>query len=126
MKKAILAFLASGIWISISEFVRNELLFKFLWIDKYESLGLQFPSETINNVLWGVWSFLMAFVLVYLLQKLRVIETIVMVWLAAFVMMWLVIGNLNVLHFMLLLPAVPLSLLEVAVAALIIKKITGK
>lgn len=59
MNKNILAFLAAGIWISLSEFNRNELLFKTYWLQKYASLGLQFPSGPINNALWGIWSFLL-------------------------------------------------------------------
>jgi hypothetical protein len=116
-KKQIPAFLASGIWISASEFVRNELLFKSYWLDKYSSLGLQFPSAPLNNAMWGVWSFMLSFSIVFLLQKLRMTETILIAWLLAFVMMWIVIGNLDVLPFGLLLFAVPLSILEVGIAA---------
>jgi hypothetical protein len=125
-KKQILAFVASGIWISLSEFVRNELLFKSYWLEKYDSLSLQFPSAPLNNALWGIWSFLLAFTVIFMLQKLRMTETILITWLLAFVMMWIVIGNLDVLPFGLLLFAVPLSILEVGVAAylgqLILKK----
>jgi hypothetical protein len=39
-------------------------------------------------------------------------------------MMWLVLGNLAVLPHMLLLYALPLSLLETFIATLIIKKLT--
>jgi hypothetical protein len=126
MKRAILAFLAAGVWISISEFMRNELLFKSLWIEKYASLGLEFPSALGNNLMWGLWSFILAFAVVYILSKLGVIETMVMIWLMAFVMMWIVIGNLNVLPYALLLAAVPLSIIEVAVAVIISSFITRK
>jgi hypothetical protein len=115
-KKQILAFVASGIWISISEFIRNELLFKSYWLEKYSSLGLQFPSAPLNNALWGIWSFLLSFTVIIMLQKFRMTEAILITWLQAFVMMWIVIGNLDVLPFGLLLFAVPLSILEVAVA----------
>lgn len=126
LKRKILAFIVTGLWISMAEFLRNELLFKSHWLEKYGSLGLQFPSATINNAMWGVWSFLMALVIVYLTTRLRLLETIGMVWITAFVMMWVVIGNLNVLPYSLLVYAVPLSLLEVAVAVLLSRMIQKK
>jgi len=36
-----------------SEFVRNELLLKNIWIDGFKYIGLSFPSEAINGVTWG-------------------------------------------------------------------------
>jgi hypothetical protein len=126
MKINIMALIISGAWISLSEFVRNELLFKSYWINKYAGIGLHFPSEPVNNALWGVWSFLLAGAIVFLTAKLRFLETIVVAWTMAFVMMWLVVGNLNVLPLRLLLFAVPLSLLEVTIAALLSKKILEK
>jgi len=43
-KNVILPVLLATIWISISEFVRNELLLKSLWTNHYKELGLTFPS----------------------------------------------------------------------------------
>jgi len=123
MKKNIAAFLASGAWIGISEFARNEILFKSYWIDKYAGLGLVFPSDNVNNAMWGAWSFMLAGLVVFLVRRLGLLEAVAAAWLAAFVMMWIVIWNLNVLPTGLLLFAVPLSVLEVALAALISRKI---
>ncbi len=119
MKSKFLAVLFSGMWISISEFFRNEILFKQLWLEKYQSLNVVFPSEPINGAIWGVWSFLMAGVILFLVQRLKFIETVFVSWIMSFVMMWFVIGNLNVLPLKLLIFAVPLSLLEVVFAAVI-------
>lgn len=126
MKEKLLAFFASGAWIGLSEFIRNELLFKSLWIEKYESLGLVFPSEMINNALWGVWSFVFAFLIVFLTPRLKFLETIIAAWVPAFIMMWLVVGNMNVLPIKLLIAALPLSIVETALAAFITYKILGK
>jgi hypothetical protein len=123
MNKNLLAFLASGIWISLSEFIRNELLFKSFWLQKYASLGLQFPSAPINNALWGIWSLFLAGVTLFLTRKIRFFESVLVLWILAFPMMWIAIGNLNVLPMRLLLYAVPLSVLEVAVAAVLCKRI---
>ncbi|MEZ5529533.1 MAG: hypothetical protein R3E57_06320 [Porticoccaceae bacterium] len=122
MKKFALAILVSGLWVNFSEFVRNEFLFKQYWLDKYMALGLEFPSDPINGVVWGLWGFLFAGCLVYLRARLRFIETLLLGWLMGFVLMWLVVGNMNVLPFGLLKYAVPWSLVEVGVAAYIAQK----
>ena len=119
MKNKFKLIILVGGWIGLSEFVRNELLFKHLWIDKYSSLNLIFPSSMVNNMVWAIWSFVFAGLIIYLSKKLSFKSTIIVSWLFAFLMMWLVIGNMNVLPYKLLIFAVPLSLIEVAVAALI-------
>ena len=126
MTRTMLAILASGTWISLSEFARNELLFKSYWLEKYGSLGLQFPSEPLNGALWVVWSFLLAASIAVLSSKLRMLEAVATAWVMAFAMMWLVIGNLNVLPLGLLVFAIPLSIVEVTVAAFMSAKIIGK
>jgi hypothetical protein len=55
-RKTILPILIATIWISISEFVRNEILVKSYWTSHYESLGMTFPSDPINGAIWGLWS----------------------------------------------------------------------
>jgi hypothetical protein len=57
MKNKIVAILLSTVWISISEFVRNEFLLKSFWREHYEKMGLEFPSEPINGAIWGIWVF---------------------------------------------------------------------
>ena len=126
MKKTFLAVLLSGTWISLSEFIRNELIFKHYWIEHFKSLGLNFPSETINNAMWGLWSFILAGLIVFLVTRLKKVETITVTWIFSFLCMWIVMGNLNVLPFKLLVFAVPLSLLEVFIAELIARKIIIK
>lgn len=42
-KKTILPILLSAIWISISEFARDELIAKSYWVHHYESLGVDIP-----------------------------------------------------------------------------------
>ena len=126
MKKTILPVLFSGVWITVSEFVRNEFLFKSYWVDHYQSLNLKFQTLPLNGILWTVWSFILAYVILELLQKFSFLRTLLIAWLTAFVMMWITIYNLQVLPLMLLLIAVPLSLLEVVVAELIINKSSGR
>jgi len=125
VRKTVAATLVAGIWIGFSEFLRNEILFKGLWLDKYADLGLRFPSQTINNALWGVWSFLLAGIIVYLIRKLGFAGVFLVTWMLAFVMMWVVIWNLNVLPNGLLPIAIPWSLAETALAILIARKLLG-
>ena len=121
--KKVLALLSATVWISISEFVRNQFLLKQYWIDHYKSLGLVFPLEPVNGAVWGIWSVLFAALIFILAQKFSLIQTALISWFAAFVMMWVTIGNLMVLPYGILWFAVPLSLLEAFVASWIIKKI---
>ncbi|MEI6595197.1 MAG: hypothetical protein WCO28_06505 [Bacteroidota bacterium] len=124
MKKTILPILVTTIWISISEFVRNQILVNDIWVNHYKNLGLTFPSEPINGAVWGLWSLCFAIAIFIFAKKFSMVETTLFSWFIGFVLMWLVIGNLNVLPFGILYLAVPLSLLESFVATFIIKKLS--
>ena len=123
-KKIIIPILFATAWISISEFVRNELLLKSFWVEYYQKLGLVFPSEPINGAVWGLWSLFFAISIFIISKKFSLIETTLLGWFVGFVLMWVVIGNLNVLPYGILIYAIPLSLLEAFLAALIIKKLS--
>jgi hypothetical protein len=121
LKKIILPVFLATIWISISEFARNEFLVKSYWTEHYEGLGLTFPSEPLNGAVWGLWSLLFAIAIFIISRKFSLWQTTFLSWLMAFVMMWVVIGNLNILPYGLLVYGIPLSFLESFVAAWIIK-----
>jgi hypothetical protein len=125
-KKTFLPILLTTIWISISEFVRNEFIAKSYWTEHYEKMGLVFPSEPINGAIWGIWSLLFAIVIFILSKKFSLIETAFLSWFIVFVLMWIVIGNLGVLPGGLLYIAVPLSIVEAFIATFIIKKLSVK
>ena len=124
LKYTILPILLATIWISVSEFVRNEYLVKSYWTKHYQDLGLTFPSEPINGAMWGIWSLLFAIVIYILAKKFTLLRTTILAWFIGFVMMWVVIGNLGVLPYGLLLYAIPLSILESFIAVWIIKKLS--
>lgn len=121
--KRISFIILATIWISFSEFLRNELLFKSYWLEHYQNLGIIFPSEPINGAVWGIWSLFLACLIYIISRKFNLLQTIFISWFAGFILMWLVTGNLAVLPFSLLYFAVPLSWLEVVIAALIINRI---
>jgi hypothetical protein len=118
--KPFLSILLATIWISISEFVRNEFLIKSYWINHYQKMGMVFPSEPINGAMWGVWSFLFALAIYIFSRKFSLVQTTFLAWFVGFVLMWFVIGNLGVLPYGLLRYAIPLSLLEAFIASWII------
>lgn len=120
LKKVVLPIFLASIWISLSEFVRNEVLLKHYWTNHYESLGLVFPSEPINGAIWGIWSFLFAIAIYLISTKFSLLKTTLLSWFVGFILMWLVAGNLGVLPLAILYVAIPLSLMEVFLATIII------
>ena len=120
MKHPVVPIIVAALWIVISEFVRNEFLLKSYWERHYSDMGLAFPDAALNGATWALWSLCLSVLLWMLLKRFALIEGIGVAWFAGFLMMWVVTGNLGVLPFALLLYAVPLSLLEVAGAALIL------
>jgi hypothetical protein len=122
--KKILSILLATLWISSSEFVRNSILLRNHWIEHYKNLGLIFPEQNSNGAVWGIWSLFFAIIIYIISKKFTFKETFLLSWFIGFVLMWMVIGNLNVLPFTILPFAIPLSLLEVFIATFIIKKLS--
>lgn len=123
LRKTVLPVLSAAVWISVSEFVRNEFIVKSLWTKHYESLGLVFPSGPANGAVWGLWSLLFAAAIFVIAKKFTLAHTALLSWFVGFVLMWVVIGNMGVLPDGLLYAAAPLSLLEAFVASWIVKKL---
>jgi len=124
MKRTVLPVLFATIWISISEFVRNEFIVKSYWTGHYGKLGLTFPAEPVNGAVWGIWSLCFAIAIFIISKKFSLLQTVFLSWFVGFVLMWIVIWNLSVLPVGLLIFAVPLSLLEAFIAGYIIKTFT--
>lgn len=124
-KKVVMPILLASVWVSVSEFVRNELLVKSYWTTHYEGLGLVFPSGPANGIVWGGWAILFSISIFIISKKFTVLQATFLSWFVGFVLMWVVVGNLGVLPEGLLWIAGPLSLIETFVAALIIYKTTG-
>lgn len=122
--KNLLSIALSSIWILISEFIRNQFLFKDYWSAHYSSLGLIFKTSALNGIIWLIWSILLAILIFILLKKFSTKETMLLSWFSSFVMIWLAIYNLQVLPMKILLVAIPLSLLEIIIATIIIKHLS--
>jgi len=123
MKRLLLAVLAVFFWISGTLFLRNEILLKQYWIDHYEQMGLVFPSEPVNGIVWLIWSLLFALAILIFSKKFSLINTALISWLTGFVLVEIVVGNLGVLPFEILIYAIPMSMVEVFVAAFLSKKL---
>jgi hypothetical protein len=123
-KKTLIPILAATIWISISEFVRNEFLLKSYWTSHYKSMGLVFPSEPVNGAIWGLWSLLFAITIFIISRKFNLLQTASLAWFFGFVLMWIVLGNMGVFPFKILYYAFPLSILEAFLAAFIIVRLS--
>jgi hypothetical protein len=121
--RSIIAVILTGIWVNASEFFRNEVLLKTYWVDHYHSLGMTFPSEPRNGMMWVAWGFLFALSIYFISRKFNLIQTTLISWFMAFVLMWVVIGNLNVLPIGIFIYAVPLSLLETFIGSYICRKL---
>jgi hypothetical protein len=124
LKKTVISVLMATIWISLSEFARNSILLHKYWIDHYQGLGMTFPEEPINGAVWGIWALLFAIGIFIISQRFSLLQTTFLSWFVGFVLMWLVIGNMGVLPFGILPFAIPLSLLETFLAALLIRKLS--
>ena len=117
--RSIITVVIAGIWINASEFFRNQILLNADWVEHFESLGMTFPSAPINAAVWVAWGFVFAVTIYVISRKFRLMDTFLLSWVLAFLMMWLVTWNLNVLPLSILVFAVPLSLLESFVASYI-------
>ena len=122
--RRIVTVLLTGIWVNACEFFRNEVLLKTYWVDHYRTLGMVFPSEAKNGMLWVAWGFLFAMAIYVISRKFSLIQTALISWFMAFVLMWVVAWNLNVLPAGILLYAAPLSLLEALVGSYICRKMS--
>lgn len=125
-KQNLIALLLAFVWVSLSEFLRNEWLFKELWTAHFTEKGLIFPDAPINGALWGLWSLLYVLFLSWISDKVGFLEAAVVAWITGFVFMWLVIGNLGILPFALLPYAIPLSMLETGLGLWIVRAPIGR
>lgn len=113
--------LAAALWIALAEILRNAFIVKPYWQAHYAELGLAFPDSALNGLAWVLWSLCFAVLIWAILRRFALLEGSAVAWFAGFFMMWVVTGNLGVLPLRMLLWAVPFSLVETALAALILK-----
>ena len=104
---------------NVSEFIRNELLIKQVWVSGFNEIGLSFPSAPVNGLLWVLWAFIFCAVLAGLTTRFDVLRSTVISWVTGFGLLWIAMWNMGVLPSGLLYWAIPWSLAEVYVAALI-------
>lgn len=121
--RPVLAVVLAGVWVGLCEFVRNQFLLISQWQGHYRGMGLVFPSQPVNGMMWMVWSFLLAGTAYAISRRFGLWQTTFIAWVMAFVMMWVVVWNLSVLPLGTLPIAVPWSLVEALGAAFICRKL---
>ena len=124
ISRNIAAITLTGVWVNISEFLRNEIFLKSYWLDHYQSLGIIFPSEPSNGAIWGLWGFLFATAIFLVSRKFTLAQTTLICWLMGFVLMWIVAWNLRTLPIDILAFAIPLSLLETFIGSYLCNRIS--
>jgi hypothetical protein len=123
VRKFALAVVLAGIWMNISEFVRNELVIKQCWVDGFQELGLTYPSDPATGAIWALWAFVFVAFVVWLTTKFNLIKSTIIAWVLGFVLLWLAMWNLGVLPKGILYWAVPWSFVEVYIVAIIAKRV---
>lgn len=83
--------------------------------------GISFRSGEQCSL--GVWCFIFAGIILYLSKEMGLVEMTVLQRVCAFLLMWIVIGNLNAFPMPILWYAIPLSVVEVGIAGFICKRI---
>lgn len=121
--RPLVAILVATAWISINEFVRNQVVLAHQWSGHYATLGLTFPSAPINGAVWGIWALCFAVAIFFIARRFNLFETAALAWFMGFVLMWLVIGNMAVLPIGILPYAIPWSMAEALGTAYILKKL---
>jgi hypothetical protein len=71
-----------------------------------------------------LWFLLFAIAIFVISKKFSLVQTTLLAWFVGFVLMWVVVGNMGFLPAGILVYAVPLSLLETFIAAIIIRKLS--
>ncbi len=122
-RRPVLAVMLAGVWVSLCEFARNQVLLSPQWQEHYRDMGLVFPAQPVNAMLWAGWAFLLAGTVFAISRRFGLWQTTFLAWVMAFVMMWVVIWNLSVLPLGILPIAVPFSLIEAFGAAFICRRL---
>lgn len=122
-RRPVLAVALAGVWVNLCEFARNQVLFSPQWQGHYRDMGLVFPAQPVNAVLWMIWAFMFAGAAFAISRRFGLWQTTFLAWFMGFVMMWVAIWNLSVLPPGILPIAVPFSFIEALGAAFICRKL---
>jgi hypothetical protein len=112
-----------AVWINLAETVRWMAYTKPRFDALYHSRGLELPSGPVNNILWLIWGAAIAYIVYMLARKFTLLQTTLLTWLGAFVLVWIALWNSAVLPPEILPVVAPLSLVTVFVAALIARRL---
>lgn len=123
-RHVVLPIVGAAVLIGVSEFVRNRYLLIDRWTSHYAAYGLEFPMAPINGMVWEIWSLCFAFAFFVISRHFEFLHTVALNWFVGFFLMWLVIGNINVLPYGILPTAIPLSIVETLLAAFVVTRVS--
>ncbi len=122
-KRTVLPILLTGIWINLAATIKWMVLIQPYWIEKYSQMGLVFPESMMNNLVWMIWGFMFASVIYVLIRKFNLVQTTLLTWFMAYIMLWVIVWNVGVLPTAMLWINVPLSFLETLAGAWICRRV---
>jgi hypothetical protein len=125
-KKPIWQILLVSIWVNIYESLRWILIAKPDIETHFKAVNLTLPNEPINNILWLIWGVIISAVIYILSKKYTLWQTTFIVWITVYVMHWIALWNCAVLPVITLLHALPLTFINVLVAAFICRKFISR
>lgn len=126
MKKFLLSTLAISLILLLSEGIRNGYLLRTHWVEHFDAMGLVYPEDSINNLMWGVWIVGLALIMTYLSGKLSVMANAIIVWSIAYELTFVAMWNYEVLPLSVLPIAVPWSFLVILLMAKVADQIYGR
>lgn len=122
--KNTIAILAAAVWISLAEFLRNEFLIQSSLSVPLQGMGHYLYTEPNNGNATGFWALAIALLMFMISRKFNFWITAFTGWAAGFILLWVFGSHVLEAATSSLAFIVPLSVLEMILAAWIIVRIS--
>lgn len=119
LKASLTPVVAGWMWISACEFGINAYWLKAQWEEYFSALGTGFPGAPMQLLVWAGWALLYALTLRMLLARFGAIFAGLISWFMVFGLMFVALGNINLISVEMLTLVVPATLAEALSAAVI-------
>jgi len=125
-KTAIWHIIIISLWINIAETLRWILFSQSHFMEHYQRLNLVLPFGPIVLILWLLWGILLSVVIYTISKKYTLLQTVGIIWIMAYLMVWIALYNLNVLPVSMLWLVIPLSFINIIIGTLISNYLSNK
>ncbi|SOB91110.1 hypothetical protein SAMN05877809_101295 [Rhodobacter sp. JA431] len=119
LKSSLTPIVAGWVWISACEFGINSYWLQSEWEDYFGALGVDYPGEPMQLLVWAGWALLYALCLRMLLVRFGGLFAGLISWFMVFGLMFVALGNINLMTQDFLTLIVPATLAEAVSAALV-------